>query len=90
MSEKSVLMKRQADKTLLEIALDLHTIKTGSLETYEADELVKEYTEILQEALRIWQPSNCKTYERFDECVRELIKEVLAEPYWLAGKGMEV
>ncbi len=73
---KTELRERLGQNTLLDLCLYLHARISGALEEYDPDDEHKKnviYT--LSLALNLWDdPSS-----RFDNIVRELVKEVLDE-----------
>lgn len=79
---KIKLRERQDGRTLLDIALCLHGINTGSSESFDSDRIRRESIEILQEALVCWTPGLGGS-EKFDNAVKNLIEVVLEEPCWI-------
>lgn len=69
-------------RSVLEIALDVHMRNTGSFEEFDPDGM-KYYADkgLLQEVVAQWKPGTAK-WCGFDNCVLNLIKEVLKEPHW--------
>lgn len=66
--------ERQGDRSLLDICLCVHMGTTGS-----ADPEPKEYVEILEDALKNWEPNTFSSSWGFDEAVRHLIWTTLCE-----------
>lgn len=65
-----------AGRSVLDIALDVHSTKTGSCERDIRDQ--HEDILILREVLSTWEPSN----KPFDHCVWCLITAALQEKAW--------
>ena len=73
----SATREEQGDRSLLEIALDVHMNTTGSCE-YHPDE-VAEDTATLRKALQYWEETTFKKSKAFDEAVKKLIEATLYE-----------
>ena len=58
---------------LLDIALEVHSIKNGSLEIYEENKVLASDLDILNHAIANWEPSIVPQYARFYCGVCELI-----------------
>ncbi len=70
---KTELRKAQGNRSLLDIALNVHGTKTGSYER----SFVEQFKDVslLEKAIELWEPSNSK----FDQLVYEIINEALNE-----------
>lgn len=75
---KEELRRRQGDKSLLEIALDVHGGTNGSIEIPPGD--LKALVSLLEEALCLWTWGP-ESDEPFDLAVRRLIQEAVRDYY---------
>lgn len=69
--------KVAAGRSVLQIALDVHSTKNGSLErghSQQLDDMVA-----LREAVSGWQKSVLRDYQKFDDLVAEIIHVALTE-----------
>ncbi len=76
---KTKLRKMQNGRSLLDIALDVHMTNTGSCERSKEEQTQDKI--ILHTALDTWESSN-KKWEKFDNCVQELLITALHEESW--------
>jgi hypothetical protein len=77
----------EVDKTLLDMALEIHMGNTGSSDI----DLVSynKYRKCLKYALQNWKPTIGEQWEPFDNAVAHLCQAALREeiPCWLKKKG---
>lgn len=69
------------DRSVLEVALDVHMTNTGAMERPFGDNGVYQRRDIdaLLEIDRSWKPTMLDKSRRFDNAVREVVRAVLAE-----------
>lgn len=82
---KTELRKLQGGKSLLEIALDLHGLNTGSTEAPAGRR--EECVKVLSAAVGCWEPAAFATTRAFDAAVFNLLCAVLQETYWMEDNG---
>lgn len=73
----SALRKEMGERTLLGIALDVHTTTTGSMErSYKKQQADIDF---LKRVVREWEPSLLPAYEEFDSAVLGVVLAALGE-----------
>ena len=79
----SATQTEQDDRSLLQIALDVHMCTTGACDDHP-DQVARDKA-TLQKALKYWEPTSFKKAEPFDDAVKKLIEATLYE----AGEPLE-
>lgn len=67
-------------RSLLEVALDVHTDITGSGERPDGEH--RRDVSLLRLAIETWEPSSITKFKPFDDAVKDLIERALAEAGW--------
>ena len=78
--DRQTIRERIGPRTILGIALDVHSTNNGSMERSKKEQTSDQ--KLLRDVLIAWLPSSLSRYQRFDNAVKELVEASLAEQHW--------